>query len=63
MTERTYTQSDLEALRERCAKLERELAECRVLAIRGSYDAPGFDGCVMAELKAIRALPSPRVKG
>lgn len=28
----------------------REEAEKRVLAVRGSYDAPGFEACVEAEM-------------
>ncbi len=31
-------------------KAARREAERRVLAIRGSYDAPGFDACVEAEM-------------
>jgi hypothetical protein len=34
---------------------DRDLAERRVLAVRGTYDAPGFDACVTAELAEIAA--------
>jgi hypothetical protein len=33
----------------------REQAEANVLAVRGSYDAPGFDACVAAELRRLKA--------
>lgn len=33
----------------------KERAEANVLAIRGSYDAPGFDACVAAELRRLKA--------
>lgn len=39
---------------------ERREAEQRVLAMRGSYDAPGFDACVKAEL---RDMENERQKG
>jgi hypothetical protein len=32
----------------------RELAEQNVLAVRGSYDAPGFEACVLAEIENIK---------
>lgn len=31
----------------------REEAEKRVLTVRGSYDAPGFEACVEAEMRNI----------
>jgi hypothetical protein len=31
----------------------RKEAEKRVLAVRGSYDAPGFEACVEAEMQNI----------
>lgn len=31
---------------------QRAKAEARVLAVRGSYDAPGFEACVDAEMRA-----------
>lgn len=31
----------------------REQAEATVLSYRGSYDAPGFDACVEAELQEL----------
>lgn len=43
-----------------CGKLHsehlREKAERRVLAARDSYDAPGFEACVEAELAEMREL-------
>jgi hypothetical protein len=36
----------------------REKAEANVLAARGSYDAPGFEACVEAEIAALRQ-PQP----
>lgn len=33
---------------------DRALAEHRVLKVRGSYDAPGFEACVKAEIDNIR---------
>lgn len=38
----------------------RDEAEQRVLAVRGSYDAPGFDACVEAELRS--EPPAPAVE-
>lgn len=35
------------------AKLVREEAERRVIAVRGSRDAPGFNMCVEAEIASI----------
>jgi hypothetical protein len=37
-----------------CEKLQEE-AEKRVLAVRGSYDAPSFDACVEAEMQSLIA--------
>ena len=34
--------------------LLREEAERRVIAVRGSWDAPGFEECVKAEIETIR---------
>lgn len=31
-------------------KANREKAEAKVLEVRGSYDAPGFEACVQSEL-------------
>lgn len=36
------------------AERDQELAERRVLKVRGSYDAPGFDACVRGEILNIR---------
>jgi len=33
----------------------RGIAEDNVLAIRGSFDAPGFEACVLAEMEEIRS--------
>lgn len=41
---------ELEAAEKREGELVEALAELRVLRIRGSYDAPGFDSCVKAEI-------------
>ena len=40
----------------------REQAEANVLAVRGSYDAPGFDACVAAELEEIGTFMSKRTR-
>lgn len=32
-----------------------EKAEMKVLEIRGSWDAPGFDACVKSELKRLKS--------
>lgn len=41
-------------------RVMRAEAERRVLAVRGSYDAPGFEACVKAELAEMRKkTPTP----
>lgn len=44
-------------------KTLRDEAEKRVLAVRGSYDAPGFDACVEAEIKEMTQEPNTKVTG
>lgn len=42
-------------------KTLREQAEATVLRVRGSYDAPGFDICVEAELQCLKTARLDRI--
>lgn len=46
-----------------CGLPLREKAERRVLAVRGSYDAPGFEACVDAELAALHPTEDAQGEG